>query len=108
MGTIHHHAIIVTVDSVHGEEIAEKAREIFGERAAGPIPSLRNGYVTIFVAPDGSKEWWDISDACDAQRLAFRLWLRSLRASDEVYPDAVEVSYGELENTLNDIVGDDE
>jgi hypothetical protein len=103
MGTIHHHAIIVTVDSVHGEEIAEKAREIFGERAAGPIPSLRNGYVTIFVAPDGSKEWWDASDLGDAQRLAFRLWLRERHAAGEIYPYAVEVSYGELENTLDDI-----
>lgn len=108
MGYERHHAIIVT-DRGYGDFIQRAHREamkIFMGRVSGIIPSAINGNKSFFVAPDGSKEGWAVSDRGDADRAEFKAFLRSFE-----YPDGstrlawVEVQYGDDE--METIVTDD-
>lgn len=106
MGTIHHHAVIVTGWKVeHVEEAHRRALAIYGQASerdplsddyaslVGPIiPSLTNGYSSFTIHPDGSKEGWGTSDTSDDARAEFMAWMRDA----DVYLDWVEVGYGEL------------
>jgi hypothetical protein len=59
------------------------------------VSGATNGYSSFsafFVAPDGSKEWWDTSDAGDRARERFVAWLES---DDAPYLDWMEVQYGD-------------
>jgi hypothetical protein len=89
MGTIQHHAIVVSgSNSLHA--IAEKAREI-GCVVLGPSEPQTNMYSTICVIPDGSKECWPESKDGDDRRAEFVRYLES----PGVYADWVEVTFGE-------------
>lgn len=102
MGMIRHHAIIVTTHSINTmHKVLDAARGIFGDDCgnvvADPLPPhghRTNGYHTITVVPDGSKEFWPASDAGDARRARFIEFLQGLPAQGH-YPDWVEVCYGE-------------
>lgn len=92
MGYIRHHAIIVTgLDfevTTPVEQAHKEARRIFDGIAhvseiSSPVDSV-NGYITFMVAPDGSKEGWEASDAGDKARAEF---LEVLRSPSYVYPD---------------------
>ena len=111
MGYMQHHAIIVT--SWNEARVAEahtKAHELFdvpgspGYSAATasitPVTEeTMNGYVSFMVAPDGSKEGWDHSDAGDAARAAFIEWLRAQCHEDGSSKlDWVEVQFGDDEH----------
>jgi hypothetical protein len=95
----------------HWIELArEKAVEVFGRPVApfnDPIATVTeitppmgtralNDERSFLVAPDGSNEGWEHSDAGDAAREEFLTWLR-----DQAYEDGssplkwVAVSYGE-------------
>lgn len=72
MGYINHHAIVVTGDSYPYAEVAfrkayEKGKELLGDLVSDVVKSKTNGYQSFFVAPDGSKEGWDLSDEHDAR-----------------------------------------
>ncbi len=110
MGYYRHHTIIVTSwltdssPSYPGEgtsiETAHKvACGIFDSAQVSPIvQSQMNGWWTFFVAPDGSKEGWDESDAGDAKRESFIEWLERARYSDGSSSlKWVEVQYGDEE-----------
>lgn len=101
MGTIQHHAIIITHYSREGiskfrDKALAIASETWGEggwaRLISPIlPSPYNGYYTFFVAPDGSKEGWGPSEAGNEMRHSI---LRAARRAGML--EVVEVTYGEI------------
>ena len=108
MGYIRHHAIIVT-GSYHVDinpdcpHWAEKAHDVavrvFEDTTARVSPVTSdgtNGTRSFFIAPDGSKEGWDASDAGDQARTDFIIWLEGQRYADGSTPLAwVEVQYGD-------------
>lgn len=105
MGYTRHHAVIVTTHSALGAELAHaKARELFpycGRVLVSPV----NGWHTVLIPTDGSKEGWPESDAGDAARAAFKAWLDEQRYSDRSSPFRwIEVQYGddEGENAILD------
>jgi hypothetical protein len=102
MGTIQHHAIILTTDEEYIAPVLAKAKLIFGDMVTPtPLPSVRNGYVTILIGPDGSKEGWEPSNTGDHRRAEFKAWLRQ----EDNYPGYhtwVEVEYGELGYRVTD------
>lgn len=100
MGTIQNDAIIVTG---YGEDIKkahEKAMEIFNipfddyvskDLVTPLIRHITNQDETFMVAPDGSKEGWDLSNEFDRRRQEFIQYLKKMPALDWV-----AVSYGEI------------
>lgn len=91
MGTIHHHAILVTGWDESLDKAHQKAVEIF-PWVSGISPEGRNGYRTFFIPPDGSKEGWEDSDKGDVRRKAF---FKFLGEQKRFFVEAVEVGYGE-------------
>jgi hypothetical protein len=76
MGYIKHHAIVVTGwEREHLENAAQKAAEL-EMTVIGPGAEVVNGYSTMLVCPDGSKEGWEESAAGDLRRARFMDWLR--------------------------------
>ena len=95
MGYIRHNAIVVTV-SICGDadEAAWTARSM-GCVVIGPSEPCINGYRTLAVCPDGSKEGWEESQLGEEHRAQFRDWLDSKRHEDGgTHYEWVEVSYG--------------
>jgi len=96
MGYMRHHAIVVTSPNT---EAHKKAKELFEELVSPLVFSVTNDYNSFFVAPDGSKEGWDLSDKFDRKRKKFIEWLRS-----QAYEDGsnsikyVEVQFGDDNN----------
>lgn len=95
MGYIKHDAIIIT--SWNDEAINQAARTAhdLGLRTIGPSDEAFNGYRTLLVCPDGSKEGWTESDEGDEKRAKFVTYLNSIRHADNSSPlEWVAVSYG--------------
>ena len=95
MGYIRHNAIILTTwDDKTAEAVAAKCTSL-ALAFTGPHESAVNGYRTVVVLPDGSKEGWEQSDAGDLRRGELRRWTKTLRYEDDSSPLAwVEVAYG--------------
>lgn len=94
MGYIKHNAIIVTCwDSEKIVAAGDFAREL-GLCVLGPSPEAINGYRTILICPDGSKEGWADSDQGDERREALRT-----RLVAENSFEWCEVSYGHDDGT---------
>jgi hypothetical protein len=102
MGYIKHNTIIVTGEQGKEiEEVHQKAKEIFkkynsyffepDKLISEIINGLANGYVSFFIAPDGSKERWEISNECDDARDEFINWLIHNENNE---CDYVEVRFG--------------
>jgi len=89
MGTIIHHAIIATSCTDDFSELVT----LVGARGDCWIsnPGI-NGYLTFFLAPDGSKEYWPESDIGDDLRNDVVAWL----SRDEFYGEWCEIAMGEL------------
>jgi hypothetical protein len=99
MGYMAHNAIVVT--SWNEDLIQEAAREAtsLGLQILGPSEEVVNGYRSILICPDGSKEGWDDSNDGDSRRESFRAWLNSKRYEDGSTPlDWVEIRYGPDDN----------
>lgn len=83
MGYIKHDAILVTS---WNEELFKKAYSkaiiVFGALVSDIVDSQTNRYKTFMVAPDGSKEGWELSDAYDKKREEFVEYLESLSYGD--------------------------
>ena len=95
MGYIRHNAIVVTTwDEKRMGAAVDKAHEI-GLSFIGPSADVVNGYRTMMVIPDGSKEGWDESEYGDTRRQAFRDWLDTYIHGDGSSPfEWVEIAYG--------------
>lgn len=101
MGYHIHHTIVVTSWNEERTKAAHDfARIIFSTLDAHvseiSTPGI-NGYTSFFIAPDGSKEGWPESNACNTARDKF---FKSLKELDG-YVDAVEVAFGGDEPTVN-------
>lgn len=96
MGSMIHHAIVVTADTAErGAQAAAAATACGLPGVSAPWVDAINGYATVFVPPDGSNAGWPESDAGDARRQAFVDWLEARRGPDGSSPWSwVEVSYG--------------
>jgi hypothetical protein len=94
MGVINHNLVSATGLSTDGGDLSEVVAWIatLGERYKELfriIPSLKNSYVTVVMAPDGSKEGWSDSDIVDEIRKQFIAKLST------GYWRWVEIGYGE-------------
>jgi len=60
------------------------------------VASLIGGYYTFFIAPDGSKEGYDLSDDGDMIRTKVIELLESYKTNDTTFPVSyVEFFYGD-------------
>lgn len=83
MGTLRHHAIVVTSWNVDRLLIAQnKAKKLCPHLVSDIVPAIVNRGGSFFVAPDGSKEGWKESDEGDRQRDALISWLDMQRNED--------------------------
>jgi len=96
MGTISHEALVISGGEAERQKVLAIASRMpqngpwrqEWERLVSPVlKSLTNGYEWFFVAPDGSKEWWDTSD----QGNEFREQIGAALGADVVW-----VRFGEL------------
>lgn len=95
MGYIKHNAIVVTSWKPEMVEQARAKAEELGMVVSAVAKSRVNGYSSILVAPDGSKEGWEGSAAGDSQRAALRAWLNSHKYEDGSSSiEWCEVAYG--------------
>jgi hypothetical protein len=101
MGLIRHHAIIVTSwQKSKLQEAFETARQL-GLTVIGPSEQSINGYQSILICPDGSKEGWPASDMGDELREAFKQWLDQQRYADGSSTLSwCEVAYGNEDNDI--------
>ena len=91
MGRIKHDAIICTARDIKYLRAAHKrATDIFGEMASEIVNGIINGQVSFFIAPDGSMEGWEESNACDERRLVFLEYLKE----QNTFIDYVAVQFG--------------
>jgi hypothetical protein len=106
MGTIIHRAVIAEMPpnmpgSRWGDEYAVKLAALTAFRESlpgddwralvvGPVKAIINGSEWVLFLPDGSKEWWDTSDAGDAYRDQFLA----------IFPDALVAEWGECRSRL--------
>lgn len=88
MGFIKHNAIVVTSGSDETIQAAVAIAKGFGCTVLGPSDQVVNGYCTMVVCPDGSKEGWTDSDEGDERREHFKAWLNKVKVS------WVEVAFG--------------
>lgn len=111
MGYMRHHTIVVsgprtsfdgqpTIAQVQQncKKLAKEASNKFNSfnTVSAIVNSPMNDYASFFVAPDGSKEGWDTSEAGDALRDRIVEYLNSLRYSDgSTSYKWVEVQFGD-------------
>lgn len=75
MGYVKHNAIVATTwQAEAADALVQLATGIGAEAVRGK--ERTNGYVTVCITPDGSKEGWQGSDDGDCQRNRIRAWLR--------------------------------
>jgi len=89
MGYIKHNAIIATTYDIKlCKKYRNKALKIFNKGQVGKIlETCINGYCTLFIGPDGSKEGWTESNDGDANRKLFTEYLKKEKCA------FVELSY---------------
>jgi hypothetical protein len=110
MGYMRHHAIVVTgprksydpeftnIHSVQKEIAAIAGKDGYAFLVSDVIESATNGYGSILIAPDGSKEGWEQSAQGDGLRNKIVAYLDSLRYGDgSTSFDYVEVQFGDDE-----------
>lgn len=113
MGYIKHHAIVVTGDVDYINLAHEEAKKIFDNHfskektyesdssdvVSNVMRGVANDTRSFFIAPDGSKEGWSMSDVGNDAREDFINWLRKYGKCDYV-----EVMFGgddHYENIVN-------
>ena len=102
MGYMRHNAIVVTSWSeVSIVAAAQKANEL-GLQVLGPSDSVINGYCSLLICPDGSKESWLDSNVGEDRREAFRAWLDGQKYDDgSTNLEWVEIAYGDDDRSAN-------
>lgn len=92
MGYVLHHAIVATCwQDGAAEKLRDHAESVGAEALVGKEQT--NGYRTVCITPDGSKEGWDASEEGNKQRRQIVEWLRT--NADETYFEWCEVKYGD-------------
>lgn len=89
MGYVAHHAIVATTYAIkNARDLAKFARSVGAEALTGK--ERVNGYVSVCITPDGSKEGWNSSSDGDVARSKIIEWMRT----EDQY-EWVEVRYGD-------------
>ena len=92
MGYIRHNAIIATGwQNEAVQALCDFAKSIGTEAISGE--EMTNGYRTVIITPDGSKEGWETSTNGDARRGRIREWLRNA-GERGMFFEWCEVAYG--------------
>lgn len=100
MGYMRHNAIVVTSWKAEAIEAAACRARNLGLTVIVQNEEAINGYRTLLVCPDGSKEGWNESDQGDKQRSDFRDWMNTQRYEDgSSNLEWVEISYGSDDRT---------
>ena len=95
MGYMRHNAIVVTSCNAGAIEAAACRARNIGLTVIGPSAELMNGYRSLLVCPDGSKEGWSDSDQGDERRAELRAWMNAQRHEDgSSNLEWVEIAYG--------------
>ena len=90
MGYVRHNAIIATGWQDEAvQALAAYAREIGAQALIGE--GVTNGYRTVCIAPDGSKEGWSESTDGDERRAKIKAWFAE---HPDWYFEWAEVAYG--------------
>lgn len=98
MGYMRHHALVITSWHEDLPKIHARAVELCAHLVSPIVRGSCNGYASFFIAPDGSKEGWDISDDGDDNRSTLISELEAMRYEDGSSPiDWVEVQFGDDE-----------
>ena len=93
MGYIRHNAIVATTwQEESADALVAYASEVGAEAVVGP--EVTNGYRTVMIAPDGSKEGWQESDDGNERRRLIREWLDA-GGDRGIYFEWIEVVYGD-------------
>jgi hypothetical protein len=101
MGYISHNTIVVTSSNTKAITDAHKKATEIGLEVLGPSSVAINGYQSIFVCPDGSKEGWHDSQQFDEKRKAFRDYLDDQRYEDNSSSlEWAEIAYGSDDRTV--------
>lgn len=109
-----HNAIVVTGFHSHIEAARAEAWAIFCEdsywpNGIGGVTPLThqtpNGYMSFMIAPDGSKELWDLSDAGDEARQEFITWLNKQREGTDPQLGIGGLEWAEVQFAYN--IGDE-
>lgn len=90
MGYIRHDAIVVTSFQTDGIDAARNKAWSLNLSTSEVLTSPINQYFTFLIAPDGSKEGWEESDAGDSQRAEWVAWAKN----SGYYLDWVHINYG--------------
>lgn len=91
MGRMKHDSIIVTSwGEDHITKAAKKAIKL-GLAVSELVPSNINGYSSFLIAPDGSKEGWDESEAGIKARSAWKVWADK---EEDLYIEWVHLTWG--------------
>lgn len=95
MGYIRHNAIIVTSWGEASIHNAAEMAKTMGLQVLGPSEKAINGYRTMIICPDGSKEGWSDSDLFEERRTRFKDWLIGHRYEDNSSSfEWAEIAYG--------------
>ncbi len=92
MKNIAHHCFIITCDDLAIIQIVKEEIMVLLKRHLSSsnsrqllstvIPSIINGFYTIVIAPDGSKEGYDVSEESDRFRASLVHFINSLEKED--------------------------
>ena len=100
MGIINHNAVVATTWNENEVlRIKEWVKSLDEKTQAAFLfgPRVVNGYATVILVPDGSKEGWDESTKGDVLRSRFTSKLEESNHNDGSSPwDYVEIGYGEF------------
>lgn len=95
MGYMRHNAIVVTSWKEEAIKNAAAMAEKIGLRVLSQSEEVMNGYRSLLVCPDGSKEGWEESDRGEEKRGEFKKWLNEQRYEDGSSAlEWVEIAYG--------------
>ena len=90
-----HNAIVVTSWKEETTKEAAAMAEKIGLLVLRQSEEGVNGYRSLLICPDGSKEGWDESDRGDKKREEFKKWLNEQRYEDgSSLLEWVEIAYG--------------
>ena len=96
MGTMNHNAVIATTWDGKEVERIKKFTELNNSALFLFSNEVTNGYITVVLVPDGSKEGWEESDDGDDLRERFIKKLEQANYDDGSNPwDWIEVGFGE-------------
>ncbi len=102
MGYIKHDSIIVTAwDEKYIKPIHKKAKALLPGLTSALVHGLINGQISFFIAPDGSKEFWNTSDECDEKRQQLVNYIEA----KNTFVDYIAIRFGGDDDHVNFTVG---